>query len=76
MTEVDLRLRVMNAGRNVTMTKDNVKLEILASVSYRVINPIISHYVLGVNLNRALTELTTSSLRDIIGQYNLDGALN
>lgn len=72
---VDLRLKVMNVGRHPTQTKDNVKLDIDASVSYRVVNPIISHYVLGLNLNRALIELTISSLRDSIGQYTLDHVL-
>lgn len=75
MSLVDLRLKVMNVGRHPTQTKDNVKLDIDASISYRVVNPIISHYVLGLNLNRALTELTISSLRDSIGQYTLDHVL-
>lgn len=65
----------MNVGRHPTQTKDNVKLDIDASISYRVVNPIISHYVLGLNLNRALIELTISSLRDSIGQYTLDHVL-
>lgn len=72
---IDLRLKVMNAGRHPTLTKDNVKLDIDASISYRVVNPIIAHYVLGINLNRALIELTISSLRDTIGQYTLDHVL-
>ena len=75
VTLVDLRLRVMNVGRHQTMTKDNVKADIDASVSFRVINPVVSQYVLGRNLNRALIELTVSSLRDTIGQYNLDSML-
>jgi regulator of protease activity HflC (stomatin/prohibitin superfamily) len=65
----------MNVGRHPTQTKDNVKLDVDASVSFRVINPIISHYVLGSNLNRALQELTISSLRDMVGQYTLDHVL-
>lgn len=65
----------MNVGRHPTQTKDNVKLDIDASVSYRVVNPIIAHYVLGINLNRALVELTISSLRDTIGMYTLDHVL-
>ena len=54
VAEVDLRMRVINVGRHVTMTKDSVKLDIDASVAFRVINPIIAHYVLGINMNRAL----------------------
>jgi regulator of protease activity HflC (stomatin/prohibitin superfamily) len=52
-----------------------VKLDVDASVSFRVINPIISHYLLGANLNRALQELTVSTLRDMVGQYTLDHVL-
>jgi len=51
---VDLRLKVYNCGRHQALTKDNVKITIEGGVSYRVINPIISHYVLGINLTRAL----------------------
>ena len=69
---VDLKLKVMNAGRHPAQTKDNVKVDIDASISYRITNPIIAHYILGFNLNRALIELTVSSLRDIIGQFTLD----
>lgn len=73
--EVDLRLKGMSAGRHPTITKDQVKVDIDASLSYRVVNPIISFYILGVNLNRALIELTVSSLRDVVGQYNLEELL-
>jgi regulator of protease activity HflC (stomatin/prohibitin superfamily) len=69
---VDLKLKVMSAGRHPAQTKDNVKVDIDASISYRITNPIIAHYILGFNLNRALIELTVSSLRDIIGQFTLD----
>ncbi len=72
---MDLRLKAMSAGRHPTITKDQVKVDIDASLSFRVDNPIISYYILGVNLNRALIELTVSSLRDVIGQYNLDELL-
>jgi regulator of protease activity HflC (stomatin/prohibitin superfamily) len=44
---VDLKIKVLNVGRNITMTKDNVKLTIDSSIAYRITNPIISHYVLG-----------------------------
>ena len=59
---LDMRINVLNLGKNVTMTKDNVKLTIDASVAYRVTNPVVAFYVLGTflnnfkgsNLNRAL----------------------
>lgn len=52
---VDLKINVLNLGFHATMTKDNVKVTIDASVAFRITNPIISHYVLGVNTNRALS---------------------
>ena len=42
VSTVDLRLRVMSVGRNQTITKDNVKANLDASVSFRVTNPIVS----------------------------------
>ena len=65
----------MNAGRHPTITKDQVKVDIEASLTFRVVNPIITQYILGNNLNRALIELTVASLRDTVGQYNLDQLL-
>jgi regulator of protease activity HflC (stomatin/prohibitin superfamily) len=41
---------VLNVGRNITMTKDNVKLTIDSSIAFRITNPIVSHYVLGIKL--------------------------
>jgi hypothetical protein len=58
-----MRIRILNVGRNTTMTKDSVKVDIDASVAFRVINPIIAHYILGLNMNRAISELTVSSIR-------------
>ena len=49
-----MRIDIIRVGRNMTMTKDNVKITIDSSVAFRVTNPIIAHYVLGSNLNRAL----------------------
>jgi erythrocyte band 7 integral membrane protein len=73
--EVELRIIGLPVGRHPTITKDQVNVTVDASVSYRVTNPIISYYKLGRNLNRALIELTISSLRDVIGTYNLDQLL-
>lgn len=47
-----MKINVLNLGKNITMTKDNVKLTIDASVAYRVTNPVIAFYVLGIfNVN-------------------------
>ncbi len=56
-----MKIKVLNVGRHDTMTKDNVKITIDSSVAYRVTNPIIAFYVLGIsfiilgaNITRAL----------------------
>jgi regulator of protease activity HflC (stomatin/prohibitin superfamily) len=42
-----MKLKIVNLGRHVTMTKDNVKLTIDASIAYRVTNPVVAYYILG-----------------------------
>ena len=80
---VDMKINILNVGRHVTMTKDQVKLTIDSSIAYRITNPIISHYVLGKcsikkgnNTNRALSESSISSLRQVVGEFTLDRALS
>ncbi len=42
-----MKLRVLGTGMNIIITKDNVKLNIVTSVAFRIVNPIIAHYRLG-----------------------------
>ena len=70
--EVDLRIIGLPVGTHPTITKDNVKVDVEASLSYRVTNPVITYYVLGNNMQRSLIELTISSIREVVGTYNLD----
>ena len=72
---VDLRIMNLRAGRHVVITKDNVNLSIEASIAFRIVNPIIAHYVLGNQTNNALIELTVSTLRNVVGMYGLDDVL-
>jgi regulator of protease activity HflC (stomatin/prohibitin superfamily) len=44
-----MKINVLNLGRNITQTKDNVKLTVDSSIAYRITNPIIAYYVLGNN---------------------------
>lgn len=46
VAEVDMRIKLLDAGQHPTITKDNVKVVIKASLAYRITNPIISYYVL------------------------------
>ncbi len=58
-----------------TMTRDNVAIRIKATTSFRIVNPIISHYVLGNQLEHIINESASASLREVIGEYNLDKVL-
>ena len=42
-----MRIRVLDVMKQLTMTKDNVRLTIDASVAFRVTNPVLSFYVIG-----------------------------
>lgn len=45
-----MKIRLLSTGRNVTITKDNVKLTVETSIAFRVTNPIIVYYRLGAGL--------------------------
>jgi regulator of protease activity HflC (stomatin/prohibitin superfamily) len=42
-----MRIRIMGTGRNVAITKDNVKVTVETSVAFRITNPIIIFYRMG-----------------------------
>jgi len=42
-----MKISILSVSKQITMTKDNVRLTIDSSVAFRVTNPIISYYVLG-----------------------------
>ena len=45
---VNMKISVMNIGRHVTMTKDSVKLTVDSSIAFRITNPILAYYILGI----------------------------
>lgn len=49
------------------ITKDNVELKITPLVAFRVVNPVIVHYVLGDTINKAIGEAVISSFRTVVG---------
>lgn len=49
---MDMKINILNLGQHATITKDGVKLTIDASIAYRITNPIISFYILGIFLFR------------------------
>lgn len=70
-----MRIRLLSTGRNVVISRDNVKLTVETSIAFRVVNPIIVFYKLGGELERAVMELVISSFRKIIGSHLLQDVL-
>ena len=70
-----MRLRVFTVDRHECMTKDNVKVTLDATVSFRVTNPLVAKYRAGRNLNKAIANLAISSIRSTIGTHTLDQIL-
>ncbi len=42
-----MKIKVLDVQKQLTMTKDNVRLTIDASVAFRITNPVLSYYVIG-----------------------------
>lgn len=74
MRKVDLRVLTFDVPKQMIITKDNVTVAVDAVVYYRVFDPNsavikVENYVLSTNL------LAQTSLRDILGQVQLDELL-
>ena len=71
---VNLKEQVCDFDPQPVITKDNVTMQIDTVVYYQITDP--KAYVYGVsNPIRALDNLTTTTLRNIMGDLDLDGAL-
>ncbi len=71
---VNLKEQVIDFDPQPVITKDNVTMQIDTVVYYQITDP--KAYVYGVsNPIRALENLTTTTLRNIMGDLDLDGAL-
>ena len=75
MTKVDMRIKTVDVPKQEVMTKDNIPVFINAVVYFKVKNPEdavikISNYVF------AVTQLTLSALKDVIGTNDLDTTLS
>ncbi len=72
--KVDLRVLTFDVPRQMIITKDNVTVQVDAVVYYRVFDPVkaiiqVENYMLSTNL------LAQTTLRDILGQVQLDDLL-
>ena len=73
-SRIDLREQVLNFPSQPVITKDNVTIDIDAVLYYRVADPQKATYSVQ-NLPYALETLTRTTLRQIVGEMELDATL-
>jgi len=71
---VDLRETVFDFPKQSVITKDNVVTEINALIYFQIVDPIKSIYEIN-NLPNAIEKLTQTTLRNVIGELELDSCL-
>ena len=73
-SRIDLREQVLNFPSQPVITKDNVTIDIDAVLYYRIADPQKATYAVQ-NLPYALENLTRTTLRNIVGEMELDQTL-
>ena len=73
-SRIDLREQVLNFPSQPVITKDNVTIDIDAVLYYRIADPQKASYAIQ-NLPYALETLTRTTLRNIVGDIELDQTL-
>jgi regulator of protease activity HflC (stomatin/prohibitin superfamily) len=74
ISAIDLRETVFDFPSQRVITKDNVVLEINAVIYFQITDPVKAIYEIA-NLPEAIEKLTQTSLRNVIGDLDLDGTL-
>jgi regulator of protease activity HflC (stomatin/prohibitin superfamily) len=73
--KMDLRVFTIDVAKQVVITRDNVSVEVDAVIYYRVVDP--ANAVIQVNnYNLATSLLAQTTLRDVLGQIELDDLLS
>lgn len=73
-TKIDLREQVYDFPKQNVITKDNVQTEINALLYFQITNPVDAIYEIN-NLPNAIEKLTQTTLRNVIGELELDETL-
>lgn len=71
---IDLREQVYDFARQNVITKDNILMEINALLYFQIVDPFKAVYEIK-NLPQAIEKLTQTTLRNIIGEMELDETL-
>jgi regulator of protease activity HflC (stomatin/prohibitin superfamily) len=74
VTRIDLRETVYDFPKQNVITKDNVVTEINAILYFQIIDPLRAVYEI-INLPEAIEKLTQTTLRNVIGEMDLDQTL-
>jgi regulator of protease activity HflC (stomatin/prohibitin superfamily) len=74
VSRIDLRETVYDFPKQNVITKDNVVTEINAILYFQVVDPVKAVYEIS-NLPDAIEKLTQTTLRNVIGDMNLDETL-
>jgi regulator of protease activity HflC (stomatin/prohibitin superfamily) len=72
---IDLRENVYDFPKQNVITRDNVVTEINALIYFQIIDPLKSVYEIG-NLPNAIEKLTQTTLRNVVGEMDLDQCLS
>lgn len=72
--KIDLREQVYDFPKQSVITKDNVVTEINALIYFQVMDPVKSVYEID-NLPNAIEKLTQTTLRNVVGELELDESL-
>lgn len=73
-TRIDLRETLYDFARQNVITKDNVAIQINALVYFQIVDPVSAVYEIN-NLPNAIEKLTQTTLRNVIGELDLDETL-
>ena len=73
-SSIDLREQVYDFPKQNVITKDNVQTEINALLYFQIVDPFKATYEIN-NLPNAIEKLTQTTLRNIIGELELDETL-
>lgn len=74
VSRIDLRETVYDFPRQSVITRDNVVTEINAILYFQIVDPVSAVYEIS-NLPDAIEKLTQTSLRNVIGEMDLDQTL-
>lgn len=73
--QLDIRIRTLDIARQETVTKDSVTIKIDAVLYFKVADP-YKAVCLVKNYEHAAVQYALTTLRNVVGQHNLDSVLN